>query len=230
MTRYFIQPEWPAPPQVKAFCSLRACGNMAEETQRLQLKERLNLPSEPIWIQQVHGNTVIEARALHRGQEADASFTTEIGQVCAVLTADCLPILLCGPKGPQVAAIHAGWRGLANGIIGQTLKKLSLPPQQFLAWLGPAIGPLKYEVGAEVYEIFCAQSLDNQKAFQKTSATTWLANLYKLARLQLRALGVSQIFGAEYCTYTENDNFFSYRREQGKTGRMASLIWIDAYK
>lgn len=242
---HFIQPDWPAPSQIRAFSSLRTGGNSLSpyasfnlgfqvedlpenvEANRQELRKRLKLPTEPLWINQVHGNTVVEALPVNRDKEADASFTRQAGQVCAVMTADCLPILLCDQTGRLAAAIHAGWRGLAKGIIGNTLKTLAVQNQHLLAWLGPAIGPKKFEVGQDVYEIFCAQTAANQQAFLKASANTWFANIYELARLQLQAQGVNRIFGGNYCTYSESDKFFSYRRDQGKTGRMVSLIWIE---
>ncbi len=242
---YFIQPEWPAPTHIKAFSSLRHVGNSlapydsfnvalnvedqheAVQNNRRQLRQLLELPAEPIWLKQTHSTRVLEALPCNRELEADASFTRESGQVCAIVTADCLPILLCDQTGHHAAAIHAGWRGLAKGIIANTLEKLALDNHSLLAWLGPAIGPQKYEVGEEVFEIFKSLDDANQLAFKKTSPTTWLANLYELARLQLRALGVGQIFGGQFCTYTDQDKFFSYRRDKGKTGRMASLIWLE---
>lgn len=236
MTPFFIQADWPAPPRVKAFSSLRGAGNLAflpEEqpesvkANRKQLRKQLNLPAEPLWLKQVHGNTVVQAFPENCHQTADASFAQQPRQVCTIMTADCLPILLCNQEGTQIAAIHAGWRGLANGLIANTLKALTLKDQHFLAWLGPAIGPQKFEVGQDVYDLFCAQQTANHRAFLRTSPTTWLANIYELARIQLQALQVYQIFGGNYCTYTETDKFFSYRRDKGKTGRMASLIWIE---
>lgn len=241
----FIQPNWPAPPRIKAFTTTRQGGkslppyesfNLGFDTSdpvetvranRQHLTQQLHLPSEPIWLKQIHGNTVVEALPANLRQEADASFTGKPGTVCAVMTADCLPLLLCDQKGSQVAAIHAGWRGLAKGIIDSTVKSLALNNSELLAWLGPAIGPQKFEVGKDVYDCFLALAPHNKAAFTPLTASTWLANIYDLARLQLQALGVSKIYGGNYCTFSETANFFSYRRDQGQTGRMATLIWIE---
>lgn len=240
----FIKPSWPAPAQVYAYTSQRQGGQSpmpyqgfnlafhvgdAEENviaNRRQLQKCLALPTTPIWLNQVHGNTVIEAMPVHLNQKADGVFTRQTNRVCAILTADCLPILLCNTTGTLAAAIHAGWRGLANGIINNTLHLLNEDHHKLLAWLGPAIGPQKFEVGEDVYSLFVTQNIINQKAFTVQTTSTWLADIYELARIQLRSLGVSAIYGGEHCTFTQEQDFFSYRRDGGKTGRMASLIWI----
>jgi polyphenol oxidase len=239
----FIQPTWPAPPQIKAYTTLRDGGvsqppyhsfNLAFHVEdnsdhvtanRKQLINLLHLPSEPIWINQVHGTTMVEASPDNKGEDADASFTTAKNQICAIMTADCLPILCCNKQGNYVSALHAGWRGLAGGIIGKNLQQVAGP--DLLVWLGPAIGPGHFEVGQEVYEIFTTQRNQHQSAFTRYTDKTWLANIYELARLQLINLGITHIYGGDYCTYAQPEYFFSYRRDKGKTGRMASLIWID---
>lgn len=238
----FIQPSWPAPQNVKAYTTLRSGGislppyhsfNLALHVEdnndhvaanREKLTQLLHIPSEPIWLNQVHGTNIIEATVHNRNQVADASFTTIKNHVCVTMTADCLPILSCNKEGNYVSAIHAGWRGLAAGIIGKTLQAAAGP--DLLVWLGPAIGPQHFEVGQEVYEIFTSQQTQHQTAFTPYTDKTWLANIYELARQQLTSLGIIQIYGGEYCTYTQPELFFSYRRDKGKTGRMASLIWI----
>lgn len=242
----FIQPLWPAPVNIKAYTTLRDGGisqppyhsfNLALHvkdkinsviTNRKQLARLLQLPAEPIWVNQVHGTTIAEALPQNLNQDADASFATHENQVCAIMTADCLPILCCNKQGTYVSAIHAGWRGLAGGIIAKALHFLAGP--DLLVWLGPAIGPQHFEVGQEVYEIFVSQQVRYRTAFTRYTDKTWLANIYELARQQLAELGVTQIYGGGYCTYAQPEYFFSYRRDKGKTGRMASLIWIDSLK
>ena len=164
--------------------------------------------------------TLNEADAL-----ADAAFTTEPGVVATVMTADCLPLLICNRAGTEVAAVHAGWRGLAAGVIEQTLACFQSPAAELLVWLGPAIGPTAFEVGSEVRAIFMAQNPLVSDAFVALSAEKYLADLYQLARLRLQQSGVTAIYGAEYCTYSDQQRFFSYRRD-GQTGRMASSVWL----
>lgn len=244
----FIKPSWPAPANLRAYSSLRKGGfsqppyqgfnlafHVADRDEdvtanRDQLQKMLQLPSKPIWLNQVHGVRVVEALPENTLQEADASFARQANQVCAILTADCLPILLCDHQGSQAAAIHAGWRGLAKGIIEATLEKLTTQPSELLAWLGPAIGPQKFEVGADVYTQFSELNPGNKTAFKPFTSTTWLADIYELAHIQLRSLGVSAIYGGEYCTYLQSEDFFSFRRDGQKTGRMATLIWLEAAK
>lgn len=243
---HFIAPNWPAPARVRACTTLRSGGvsvapydafNLAEHvgdalpdvhTNRQLLYKMLDLPNEPIWLEQTHSTQVVPALPHNQGKEADASFTTEAQQVCVVMTADCLPILLCQCDGNQIGAIHAGWRGLANGIIEQTLAQFNFPPHEILAWLGPAIGPQVFEVGDEVRALFLQTQPEAAGAFLPSPQGRWLANLYILATLRLQRLGVTQIFGGDYCTYSMPDKFFSYRRDGNKTGRMASLIWLTA--
>jgi YfiH family protein len=183
------------------------------------------LPSEPIWLKQVHGIEVIDAAHAVGAAQADASISRHPGVVCVVMTADCLPVLLCDEQGTVVAAVHAGWRGLCEGIIEQTVRHMNVPSQQLMAWMGPAIGPHAFEVGDEVRTAFVSHLAESATAFVPGIPGKWLADIYQLARLRLQALGIPRIFGGERCTYTEHNQFFSYRRE-GITGRMASLIWI----
>lgn len=239
----FIEPLWPAPKTIKAYTTLRHGGvspspyaafNLGENTgdnqlnikeNRNILKNALQLPVEPIWIRQIHGTKVLPAIPQNRETEADATYSTEIDQVCVVLTADCLPILLCDQKGQYVAAIHAGWRGLSQGIIGNTLSTAPSPPSEILAWFGPAISQKHFEVGNEVREIFIQRDPEAIHAFQPSPSGRWMGDLYHLARLQLQKLGVDNIFGGEFCTFAQKEQFYSYRRDDQKTGRMASLIW-----
>jgi polyphenol oxidase len=157
-------------------------------------------------------------------QQADASYAAVSGVVCAVMTADCLPLLLCDVEGTQVAAIHAGWRGLLAGIIGNTVA--AMQRRNLLVWLGPAIGPECFEVGAEVRAAFLEKSADFSVAFKQHDSGKWLADIYQLARIDLLALGINKVFGGNFCTVTEQDRFYSYRRDK-VTGRMATLIWRD---
>jgi YfiH family protein len=229
----FLQPTWPAPKQIQAYTTVRTSwgerSSSPEDKQSTQILETLfGIPSEPIWLTQTHSSIAIEANAENTGKPADASYTYEPNRICTVLTADCLPLLICNNQGTFAAAIHAGWRGLAGGIIEATLKNAPLPTQELLVWLGPAIGPQKFEVGLDVYEAFTKAFPDSVRAFTPTPEGKWLANLYELARMRLNALGISAIYGGEFCTYTQDNLFYSYRRDKGKTGRMASLIWIAA--
>lgn len=232
----FIKPEWPAPKNIKAYTTLRSgWGQLkkkpgdfhtASSQESQDLINLLNLPQEPIWIKQTHGVNIVNAIPAHLEEEADASYADHVNQICVVLTADCLPLLICNQSGTQVAAIHAGWRGLAAGIIEATINKLKQQGGPLLAWLGPAIGPSKFEVGKEVLDAFTVNDPDLISAFKSLNADKYLANLYTLATIKLKKMGVSQIYGGNFCTYTEENLFYSYRRDNKNTGRMASLIWI----
>jgi YfiH family protein len=235
----FLQPTWSAPACIKAFTTLRYTNtgqefslalrdpdNAAIQENRAQLKHSLLLPSEPLWLQQQHTTMAVEVTAENNNVIADASFTHQTNSICTILTADCLPIFLCHREGTQVAAIHAGWRGLAGGVIESTLYAMRTPGHDLLAWLGPAIGPQKFEVGNEVYELFVAHDAHAASTFIPFTEKTWLADLYALARLRLQALGITDIYGGDYCTYSDAERFFSYRRDKEKAGRMAHLIWI----
>lgn len=189
------------------------------------LRIALNLPAEPLWLRQVHRCEVAEIDHATPGCVADASIARRPGQVCVVLTADCLPLLICDRRGRQVAAVHAGWRGLAAGVIESTLTALGEAPQDLLVWLGPAIGPTAFEVGPEVRDAFLAADPGAASAFSHRSGGKWLADIYALARARLAQAGVSQVYGGSDCTYSDPDRFYSFRRD-GVTGRMASLIWL----
>lgn len=237
-----IQPDWPAPARVKCLMTTReggvsqapwTCLNLGDHVgddplhvaaNRARLRRQL--PAEPGWLRQVHSARVVEL-GREPNPEADASFTRESGQVCAVLTADCLPVLLCDRAGSVVAAAHAGWRGLAGGVLESTVAAMQVPPQGILAWLGAAIGPQAFEVGDEVREAFVAQYPQAAAAFvSQPTPGKWLADIYQLARIRLAHAGVQAIHGGGRCTFSEADSFFSYRRD-GVTGRMAALIWLE---
>ena len=242
----WIEPDWPAPTSVRALITTRAggvsrgayaglnlgmgSGDDAEAVTRNRASLRQWLPAEPLWLRQVHVTTVADADAMKGSPEADAAVARRAGAVCAVLTADCLPLLLCDERGTVVAAAHAGWRGLSSGVIDQTLRAMDRPPETLLAYLGPAIGPAAYEVGAEVREAFIAADKGDEPgsaaAFAPGKPGKFYADLYALARRCLSRSGVVRIYGGGYCTYAERERFFSYRRD-GATGRMASLIWIQ---
>lgn len=220
----YIKANWPAHPKIKAYTTLREGWFGRNEN----LMNLLPIPEEPIWLNQQHTTKAIDATSdLSSEPVADASYTTRPNQVCVVTTADCLPILICNKKGTHVAAIHGGWRGLAAGIIESTLKALPLKPEDLLVWLGPAIGPKKFEVGDDVYSAFTERYPEAACAFYYCGRGKWLADLYMLASIRLNLCGVLQIFGGDFCTYTQKDMFYSYRREKEQTGHMASVIWIS---
>jgi len=187
------------------------------------------LPSSPHWLNQTHSVGVIELPSTTFN--GDASYTKEKDTVCVVQTADCLPLLVTNKKGTIVAAIHAGWRGLLNGVIENTIHKMNMSPHELLIWLGPAISQKHFEVGADVKNSFCEKDQHAEKAFRAISDKKWLADIYHLAKMRLKASGVTDIYGGsvtdEYCTYANEADYFSYRRD-GETGRMASLIWIES--
>lgn len=239
----WIAADWPAPTGVRAGCSTRTGGmsqaaytslNLAAHVgdspravaeNRRRLAEHLRLPAEPAWLDQRHGSKVIAAHAAD-SLAADAAWTDRPGVVCAVLTADCLPLLLCDRDGSRVAAIHVGWRGLTAGIVSEALAKLG-HTDDLLAWIGPCIGPQAYEVGADVYQACRALGVGLDGAFVPGRRNHWLASLPELVRRLLSAHGVTACHGGIHCTFTDSSSFYSYRRD-GVTGRMASLIWIDA--
>jgi len=239
----WIVPDWPAPAAVRAVVTSRHGGvstgpyasmNPADHVgdapaavavNRRRLEQLLQLPAAPVWLQQVHGTGVVDAAAVHGPVQADAAYACQPGVVCAVLTADCLPLLLCDRAGSRVAAAHAGWRGLAAGVIEQTVAALGRPGDALLAWLGPAIGPSAYEVGSEVRDTFLAHDPQAAAAFSPAPGG-WRADLYRLARQRLADCGVRAVSGGNHCTFTEAGRFFSYRRD-GVTGRIASLIWLQ---
>ena len=240
-TADWIVPEWPAPNCVKALITTRLGGfsqgryagfNLGDRVGDEDLAVRQNrellckyLPSEPKWLKQVHGTWVANADTLCAPLEADASVARKANTPCAVLSADCLPLLLCDENGSVVAAAHCGWRGLAAGVIEQTVSAMRAAPATLLAYLGPAISRKAYEVGEDVREAFMRSDARAQQAFSAREPGIWLGDLYLLARQRLTMLGVKKIYGGNFCTYTEAGRFFSHRRD-GNTGRMASLIWL----
>ena len=198
-------------------------------TNRLRLRRLLGLPGEPMWLRQVHGTRCVE---LHGDEtpgaiEADAAWTREPGVVCAVLTADCLPVLLAEREGRAVATAHAGWRGLAGGVLEAIVAAMPVPASRLEAWLGPAIGPHAFEVGPEVRAAFVDDDPGADAAFRPGTGDRWHADLYRLARRRLRALGVARVSGGGHCTVAEADRFFSHRRDGAGAGRMATLAWIE---
>jgi YfiH family protein len=237
-----ITPDWPAPANVRAFTTTRRRGRSRGPYADLNLADhvgddpvavaanrgrlRLYLPTAPHWLKQVHGTRCVVAEELAPGTEADASVSFAPSTVCAVLTADCLPLLLCDAAGTVVAAAHAGWRGLAAGVIESTVAAMDRPGDELLAWLGPAIGPAAFEVGDDVRDAFVAHDHAAARAFMPHGAGKWLCDIYELARWRLAALGVHRVFGGDLCTFEDAGRFYSYRRD-GATGRMASVIWLD---
>lgn len=244
----WIEPEWPAPPNVRALSTTR-CGGVSNapwsslnlgdhvndnpghvSENRRRLIERATLPDAPQWLTQVHGSAVAELSTRHRHsrqpRRADAAYSATPGAICAVMTADCLPVLFADAAGREVAAAHAGWRGLAGGVLEETLARFTAPPDELRAWLGPAIGPAAFEVGADVKTAFTAWSSACETAFVECGEGRWLADIYELARIRLRKAGLFTISGGGWCTFSDGERFFSYRRD-GETGRMATLVWLD---
>ena len=244
----WIVPDWPVAPRVRAVCTTRHGGHSvgpyrsmnpadhvgddpaAVRANRNSLQQVLQLPAPPCWLQQVHGTTLIDAAEALEYRVvpvADAAWCTQPGIACAVLTADCLPVLLCDRAGRRVAALHAGWRGLAAGIIEHTVEVMQRPGETLLAWLGPAIGPAAYQVGDEVREAFLRHDSLAQAAFLPDPEGGWKADLYRLARQRLAERGVTAVYGGDACSFSDAGRFYSYRRD-GVTGRMATLIWLQA--
>ncbi|MTC72591.1 purine nucleoside phosphorylase YfiH [Providencia sp. wls1914] len=239
-----IFPDWPQPKNISTCSTTRAGGvslppfdslNLGDHVEDLpeavsenrhRLEKLAQLPQQPVWLEQVHGTHVLHLTGSEiKNRQADAVYTNQVGQVCAIMTADCLPVLFFSRDGKEVAAAHAGWRGLCNGVLENTLAAFNAQPSDIMAWMGPAIGPERFEVGVEVKQAFTHQSADLADAFTPYN-DKFLANIYLLARKKLQAAGVSAIYGGEFCTVSDENRFFSYRRE-GRTGRMASLIWIN---
>jgi YfiH family protein len=237
----WLEVDWPAPPGVHAISTFRAGGvsaapyaslNLGDHVgdsaqavaeNRLRLREAARLPAEPCWLQQVHG-VAVRNLDTSEGCPADGAYTRAADRVCAILTADCLPVLLSNESGGTVGAAHAGWRGLSNGVIEATIAAMGVPAHTLLAWLGPAIGPQHFEVGAEVCDAFTARDAGAIAAFKINSRGRFMADLALLARRRLAALGVARIYGGALCTYAESKRYFSHRRD-GTTGRQATLIW-----
>ncbi len=271
-----IEPDWPAPSRVHSVLTLRAGGvsvasyeslnvgahvgdvGDAVRENRRRVGERLGLPAEPVWLQQVHGVEVADldvvqprtsaggavaavgtapaavaapaelmaATLASEPPRADAAVTRTSGRVCVVQVADCMPVLFSARDGSAVGAAHAGWRGLAGGVLEATVRKLGDPPAKLIAWLGPTIGQVNFEVGDEVRAAFMASDPGAASAFEANARGRWQCDLYALARRRLSALGIRDIFGGGWCTYADAARFFSFRRD-GQCGRMATLIWID---
>ena len=243
MSPDWIQPDWPAPSNVRAFVTTRHGGVSSGPYASMNLGTHVGdspaavaqnrwllrscLPAEPLWLEQVHGTEVASADAIaEAAPRADASIATRPSSVCAIMTADCLPVLFCDDMGTVVAAAHAGWRGLAAGVLDAAVARMAVAPGRILAWMGPAIGPDAFEVGDEVRQAFCAGNPAAADAFRPAPQRgKWMADLFLLARLRLAALGVTRIFGGGECTWSDPLRYFSYRRD-GVTGRMASLVWL----
>lgn len=236
-----ITPDWPAPANVKAlqttrqggvsmgvYASLNLGDHVKDNPQHVAANRQLlsaYLPSEPVWLNQVHGVHVIDAALSSCLESADASVATRKQVVCVTMTADCLPVLLCDHAGTVVAAVHAGWRSLCDGVIEATVAAMPVPAGQLMAWLGPAIGPEAFEVGNEVRAQFMTKDAQAESAF-KAKGDKWLGDLYTIARQRLQRLGVTQVYGGGHCTFSESETFFSFRRD-GDTGRMGSFIWLE---
>ncbi|HVN43661.1 MAG TPA: peptidoglycan editing factor PgeF [Steroidobacteraceae bacterium] len=242
-----LTPEWPAPPGVRAAFTLRSGGVSAPpfdtlnigahvgddaqsvlENRRL-IRTALAAPTEPEWMEQVHGIEVLDLDAAPRAarRAADAAMTRVTGRVCAVQVADCLPVLLAARDGSAVGAAHAGWRGLAGGVLEAAVQALAVPPERLIAWLGPAISQAHFEVGEEVRRAFLSLDASAAQAFEPNARGRWQCDLVSLARGRLHALGVAAIFGGRWCTYADAARFFSFRRD-GRCGRMAALIWRES--
>ncbi len=247
---------WPAPKNIHAFTTLRHgmgvskppfdqfnLGNrnsehgddpVAVEKNRELLEQAFSLPDSPHWLRQVHGVDILRfddapkrSGDYHQDEPvADASVTSQKNIVLSILTADCLPALFCNSDGSEVAAAHAGWRGLANGVLENTVRAMHSKPEDIMVWLGPAAGPAAYEIGAEVRDAFVQNNRHAEVAFVPSRENHWKVDLYQLARMRLQSTGISRVYGGDHCTITKKDRFFSHRRDQN-TGRMASLIWMS---
>jgi YfiH family protein len=218
------------PARVRALVTTRQFGDMASEESKLKIQPLV--AGEPRWLRQVHGTTVIDADSKPGAEkpQADAAVARKAGSVCAVMAADCMPVLLADEAGGVVAAAHAGWRGLCGGVIeaavGEMRREMRTPPAGIIAWLGPAIGPRVYEVGEEVRAAFLERDAAAATAFVATRPGHWLLDLYAVARQRLAKLGVERVYGGGLCTYSDPERFYSYRRD-GASGRMAALIWLS---
>jgi len=244
-----LRPDWPAPDRVRAVFTLRVGGVSAGPCASLNVGSRVqddpaavaenrrrivaafDLPTEPTWLTQVHGGAV--SRLEPRNDPAltgDAVVTAEVGRVCAIQVADCLPVLFAARDGSVVGAAHAGWRGLAAGVLENTIDALGVPPAQLLAWIGPGIGQQHFEVGGEVREALVAAAPYNgagpaAAAFQPNARGRWQCDLVALTRQRLVAAGLTDIHGGNWCTFADTERFFSHRRD-ARSGRMAALIWL----
>lgn len=238
----WIVPDWPAPQRVRALVTVRTggasrgpyasfnlgahVGDDPAAVERNRERLRAALPADPVWLQQVHGTDVVDAATAPPLARADAAVARTRHVVCAVLTADCVPVLLADRGSDAVAIAHAGWRGLAAGVIEAAVARMGVPAAGLIAWLGPAIGPRSYEVGPEVRAAFVRHDAAAAAAFAPHRSERFLADLFMLARQRLAAAGVAAVYGGGRCTYTDAERFYSYRREPA-TGRFASLVWID---
>ena len=239
----FIEPDWPAPPRVRALITTRIGGLSRGPYAGLNLGDHVgddpaavaenrarlaaHLPHSPLWLRQVHGTAVADPSRDRPGCEADASFSRQPGHVLAVLTADCLPVLLAEEAGTAIAIVHAGWRGLAAGVIERTIAALGTEPRRLIAYLGPAIGPRAFAVGHDVRDAFLRDDSEAASAFVPASSDKWFADLYALARQRLARLGATRVHGGAFCTLSDPARFYSHRRDQ-VTGRMASLLWLES--
>ena len=239
-----IDADWPAAGNIRAFTTTRLSGysqgdyaglNLAShvndnlfdvEKNRQLLVDQLALPAQPLWLNQVHGIGVVNAVTASQLVTADAAYSDQKNKVCAILTADCLPVLICNRQGTKVAAVHAGWRGLLAGVIEETINSMQEPAENILIWLGPAIGSQAFEVGEEVKQAFVHDIPETEPAFKANRAGHYLADLYQIAKIRLNKIGVQSVSGGDYCTYTDSIRFYSYRRQEN-TGRMATLIWME---
>ncbi|MEE8495056.1 MAG: peptidoglycan editing factor PgeF [Xanthomonadales bacterium] len=237
-----VKPDWPALANVRAFTTTRAggyskdawssmnlglrCGDDPLAVHRNREKLLSRLPVAPQWLRQVHGTQVVtHSLAGSEELEGDGLVSFSPGQVCAVLTADCLPVLFCNRSGNRVAAAHAGWRGLAQGVLQATVRQMKETPGEIMSWLGPAIGPGVYQVGEDVRQAFEQE----QGICFKKNGERWLLDLYGVARRILSQLGITAVYGGHFCTFSDSERFFSYRRDK-VTGRMASVIWLELPK
>ena len=244
----FIIPDWPSPAGIRAAFTLRRGGvsrppfdtfNVAAHVgddpeaiaeNRALLRDSLELPAEPVWLEQVHGHRVVDLDRLTSRDSvgpADAATTRSLGRVCAIQVADCMPVLFAAADGSVVGAAHAGWRGLAGGVLESTVRAMHAPAGELIAWMGPAIGQANFEVGEEVRAAFLAADDGASAAFAANGRGRWQCDLYALARRRLTTLGVSAVHGGGWCTYADAGRFFSYRRD-GRCGRMTALIWRDS--
>ena len=239
----YLQPDWPAPASVKAFVTTRSGGVSDGPWRSLNLGFRSGDQAGKVvenrallmhdwalnqiqWLKQVHGADLVLADCECTEAEADACWSDVSERACAVLTADCLPVLFCNRSGTRVAAAHAGWRGLVGGVLENTAAIFDDSPDTLMAWLGPAISPPCFEVGPEVREAFLAHDPKAESAFVAGQGGRWFADIYTLARQRLATLGIYDVYGGNYCTVRQEDLFFSYRRDGAKSGRMASVIWL----
>ena len=239
----WIMPQWPAPPNVQAFITTRNGGvssgpyatfniglHTGDEIAAVHANRamlRRLLPAEPKWLAQKHGTTVVDADDIGDVPDADAAVARRPGTVCAIMVADCVPVLFANRAGTLVAAAHAGWRGLAGGVLQNTIRRMDVTPHDILAYLGPGIGPTAFEVGNDVRDAFISQDEAAGEAFVAIGANKWLADLFGLARKVLASAGVIAVYGGEHCTVAQPARFYSYRRDR-ITGRMVALIWRTA--